>query len=136
MKLVLDTEPLASFFNNEKEADKVEGLLKSIDENRAEGFISAITLSELFCLFARAMDEGFSKNILSHIKDSNVSVVAVTEEIAETAGEFKFRYACKGRKDLPLADAIIAATAFIKNAELVSSDPHFDKIKEIKLRKL
>lgn len=40
---------------------------------------------------------------------------------------FKCRY-----RDVPVGDCIIAATATIKRSKVLSDDPHFDAIKEVK----
>ena len=61
MNYLLDTKALIAFFNNEDGADKVEVILKEIDENRADGFISAITITELYYLYSRRIEERVAK---------------------------------------------------------------------------
>ena len=65
-----------------------------------------------------------------HVKISRIRTEDVSEGIAELAGKFKFEYA-GGAKGLPLADAIIAATASVGRAIVISHEEHFKKIKEI-----
>jgi predicted nucleic acid-binding protein len=52
--------------------------------------------------------------------------MAVTEEIAVKAGEFK------GRHNISIADAFIAATAYFEGSTIISDDPDFKTIPEIK----
>ncbi|MBS7658926.1 PIN domain-containing protein [Candidatus Bathyarchaeota archaeon] len=49
----------------------------------------------------------------------------INEETAVKAGEFKAKY------DISIADAFIAATAYLKSSIVISDDPDFKKIKEI-----
>jgi predicted nucleic acid-binding protein len=121
MKYLLDTKALIAFFNNEKGADKVELILKAIDENDAEGFVSAITLTELYYLYARQFGEGFAKERIGLIKHSNLKVISITEDIATKAGEYKI-------KAIPIADALIAASAHSVDASVVTDDEHFDTL--------
>jgi len=53
MKYILDTKALIAFFNDEDGAENVEKILDDIDENKAEGFVSAITLTEVYYLYSR-----------------------------------------------------------------------------------
>ena len=50
----------------------------------------------------------------------------VDEEVAVKAGEFKGKY------DIPIADAFIAAAAHFEGATIISDDPDFEKISENK----
>jgi len=45
-------------------------------------------------------------------------------------GEFKLKYS-KANDPLPIADAIIAATAFVEKVPVLGEDEHFKKIREI-----
>ena len=121
MNYLLDTKALIAFFNNEDGADKVEAILKEIDENKAEGFISAITVTELYYLYSRRIGERLAKERIEQIKRSNLRVVPITEEIAMKAGEYKI-------KAIPIADALIAASAHSIDATVVTDDEHFEKV--------
>ncbi|MBA7524997.1 hypothetical protein ES705_17142 [subsurface metagenome] len=85
MKYLLDTKALIAFFNNEVGADFVERILGEIDENKAEGFVSAITLTEIYYLYYKI-------------------------------------------KAIPIADALIAASAHFVEAKVVTDDEHFEKL--------
>lgn len=137
MNIVLDTYPLIQFFKDEEKAEKVRDVLVRIERGEIRGSISSLTVSELFYILARFKGSDFARIVLNYIKASNINVIGVDTEIAEKGGEFKFIYGGKGsKKGLPIADAIIAATAWKEKAMLVTTDEHFGKIREIKLKLL
>ena len=121
MKYILDTKTLIAFFNNENGAKNVEKILNDVDENKAEGFVSAITLTEIYYLYARERGDDFAKRKIEQIKLSNLMMVVINEEIAIKAGEYKI-------KAIPIADALIAASAYFVGAKVVTDDEHFEKM--------
>ena len=121
MKYILDTKALIAFFNNEEGAKNVEKILKEIDENKAEGFVSAITLTEIYYLYSRERGEDFAKRKIEQIKLSNLKMVVIDDEIAIKAGVHKI-------KAIPIADALIAASAYFVDAKVVTDDEHFEKL--------
>lgn len=131
--LLFDTNPLVDFFKGQSETAKK--IISDSEEADIELGISAITISELFYILSRFAGEDFAKASIDNLK-TQLRTVPVNIEIAEKAGELKHRYAGQNKKGLPMADAIIAATAWHHGAELIATDPHFDKVKEIKIRKV
>jgi len=121
MKYLLDTKALIAFFNNEDGADKVAAILEEIDENKAEGFISAITVTELYYLYSRLVGGRVAKERIEQLKLSNLKIIPINEEIAMKAGEYKI-------KAIPIADALIAASAHFIDAHVVTDDEHFEKV--------
>ena len=71
MKYILDTKALIAFFNDEDGAENVEKILDDIDANKAEGFVSAITLTEVYYLYSRRSGECVAKKRIEQIKLSN-----------------------------------------------------------------
>jgi len=119
MKYLFDTKALIAFFNNEEGADFVEKLLREVDEGRVEGFVSSITLTEIYHLYLGRAGEKIAKKRVEQIRLSNLKVIAIDERIALKAGEYKARA-------IPIADALIAASAHFAGAKLVSDDRHFE----------
>ncbi|MCD6456588.1 MAG: PIN domain-containing protein [Methanophagales archaeon] len=117
----MDTKALIAFFNNEEGAKNVEKILKEIDENKAEGFVSAITLTEIYYLYSRERGEDFAKRKIEQIKLSNLKMVVIDDEIAIKAGVYKI-------KAIPIADALIAASAYFVDATVVTDGEHFEKL--------
>ena len=130
--LLFDTLPLVDFFKGQSET--VNKIILDSEQGKVKLGISAVTLSELFYILADFRGMNFAKACTENIK-SQLEVIPMDAELAEKAGELKFLYSGKGKKGMPMADAIIAATALMNNAQLITSDPHFDKIKGIKLKK-
>jgi len=121
MKFLLDTKALIAFFNDEEGAENVEKILKEIDENKAGGFVSAITLTEVYYLYSRERSADFAKMKIEQIKLSNLKSVVINEEIAIKAGEYKVGA-------IPIADALIAASAYFVGAKVVTDDEHFEHL--------
>ncbi|MCK4425005.1 PIN domain-containing protein [Candidatus Bathyarchaeota archaeon] len=131
MKVVLDTYPLIIFFKNEAGAEDIQEILYKIEKREIDASISTLTLSEIFYILARYVNMEFATTVLKYIR-INLKRTPVTDKIAEKGGQYKFKYA--GNKGMPLADAIIAATAFEEKAVLISGEKHFKKIEEIEAK--
>lgn len=129
MKVVLDTYPLMIFFKDEKGAEDVQRVLGKVERGEIEGLVSTLTLSEVFYILARFRGVDFAETVLKYI-GVNLRRIAISEGIAKRGGEFKFRYG----RGLPLADAIIAATAAEEKAVLISGEEHFGRVKEIEVK--
>lgn len=119
MNYLLDTKALIAFFNNEVGADIVEQILKEIDENCVAGFVSAITLTELYYIYLRRKGEQFAMVKIEQLKHSTLKVVAINGDIALKAGKYKV-------EAIPIADALIAASAHAVSAHVVTDDEHFE----------
>ena len=119
MKYLFDTKAVIAFFNNEDGAEFVEKLLKEVDEGKAEGFISSITLTEIYYLYLRRAGEEVARKRVEQIRLSNLKVVPIDEEVALKAGEYKV-------KAIPIADALIVASAYSVGAKVVTDDKHFE----------
>ncbi|MBO8181544.1 MAG: type II toxin-antitoxin system VapC family toxin [Archaeoglobus sp.] len=121
MRYLIDTKALVAFFNDEDGADFVERILREVDENKAEGFISSITLTEMYYIYSRRMGKDYALKRIEDIRASNLRIVAINDEIALKAGEYKLN-------PIPIADALIAACANFVGAKIVTDDEHFEKI--------
>lgn len=119
MRYLFDTKALVAFFNDEEGADFVEKLLREVDEDRAEGFISSITLTEIYYLYLRRAGKETAVKRVEQVRLSNLKVVAIDEDVALKAGEYKV-------KPIPIADALIAASAHSVGARVVTDDKHFE----------
>ncbi|MHA1505869.1 MAG: PIN domain-containing protein [Candidatus Asgardarchaeia archaeon] len=119
MRYLLDTKALVAFFNDEDGADFVERILKDVDEGKVEGFVSSITLTEIYYLYSRRMGRDIAKKRVEQIIFSNLRIVAIDEKVALKAGEYKIRA-------IPIADALIAASACSIGAKIVTDDKHFE----------
>ena len=121
MTYLFDTKALIAFFNDEEGAEFVERILVDIDENEAEGFICSITLTEIYYIYSRRVGKEYARKRVEQIRSSNLKVIAIDDDIALKAGEYKV-------KAIPIADALIAAAADSVNAKVVTDDEHFQKV--------
>ncbi|MCK5547455.1 MAG: PIN domain-containing protein [Thermoplasmata archaeon] len=129
-RYLFDTKALMAFFNEEKGADDVGFLLAEVDNQTAEGYISAITLTEIYYLYAHRFDENTAKKRVTALRVSNLKTVVIDDNIAVDAGRYK------ARKSIPVADALIAACASATGSHLVTDDKHFESagIRTIRFR--
>ena len=120
MRYLFDTSSLIAFFNGEAGEAEVKLLLETVEDGASEGFVSAITLTELFYLF-NAIDKGpTAKDVIESVMGSKLVVLPINVSTSLLAGEYK-------RRAIPIADALIAANAHEVGAKVVTDDPHFSK---------
>lgn len=121
-KIVLDTDVLIDVLRGRVAA-------RSFLEDVADRFVpccSVISVAELF-VGMRPEEEAGTRTFL----DSLV-ILPATQEIAETAGQFKKRSASRR---LELADCLIAATAFVEGATLATGNVKDYPMQEITVLK-
>lgn len=121
MRVVLDTW----VFLNSSKSSRI--LLHQVRDKALEGAVSTITFAELYSLlYKRVSDEGI-KRFRESLERLGLRDVPVTKEIAEEGGRYKAKYG------FSVADGIILATAVAEGADvLVTGDPDFEKVEEIK----
>ncbi len=105
---------LLAFFNDEKGAETIKEML----EKEKDVCVSAITLTELYYLYARKSGRKIASERVDQVR-YNLKVIPIDEKQAIQAGKYK-------TKKIPIADAIIAATAESIRAAVVTDDPHFE----------
>ncbi len=70
---------------------------------------------------------------MRELVDSGLEVVQLSRDVARESGILRAKY----REKIPWGDCFIAGTHIVEKADLVlSEDPHFRDIREIKARKL
>ncbi len=121
---VVDTSVLIDYLRGFGES---QGIMERVKNGEIQAGISTLTQTELFSGKGSEVEQTRRKieNVLEFFVKINVD-----EQVAIKAGEFRRRY------DVGIPDAIIAATAFISNAKLLTCDrSDFGKIKEIEAEK-
>jgi predicted nucleic acid-binding protein len=116
---LFDTSSIIALFDNEEGAAKVQKYFSEVDSNAAEGYISAVTVAELYGAYGRVDGEPAAINRILKLKESGIGVLIADEDIAMAAGKMKLR-------GVPTADALIAATAKAIGARLIAADKHFE----------
>ena len=95
--------------------------------SRNEGILPTIVMAELTQIICVLRGKDMAKSRYQALTQIGLDIQNLTPPIAEQAGLFKCPYS-----NLPMGDCIIAATAQLNHARILSDDPHFDCIEEIK----
>ena len=100
---------------------------RAVDEARQQGSVlvsSTITITELLSEMALAVGLETVQHRINSAKVAGIGFIPPSEAIASLAGEISLK-----DKTLPIADAIIAATALnTTQGRVYTDDPHFEKI--------
>lgn len=120
-KYVLDTSAILSLLYDEKEADQVEKILEKGRKQKAEIYISFITLTEVYYLLKpyQSKEEFTDYTYFRHFP---MEVIWADENLSDKAGFLKAEYG------LPLGDAWIAATANYLGAVVIHRDRDYLKL--------
>lgn len=92
-------------------------------DNLAEVITPTIVLYEVYKKLKRERKEEETLLVLAQIMKTRI--VPLNEEIALLAAEVSLRHT------LPMADAIVYATAVKENCPVVTSDPHFKGLADV-----
>ena len=128
MKEVIDTRFLAEYSNStspdiiEKTHRKMENLIAKKD-----GILPTIVIAEMVQITCGRLGKDMAGSLFQALIQSGLEIQSLTPQIAQQAGLYKCAF-----KNLPMGDCIIAATAQINHARILSDDPHFDCIEETK----
>lgn len=126
-KVVLDTKPLIKLFAREEGWDAVQKILSKIEAEGIEGAISVVTLTEIYYKYLQEKRPDLAKTRTEELRYAiYLKKMDIDEEVAVKAGEFKGKY------NVPIADAFIAATAYFEGSTIISDDADFKRIPEVK----
>jgi len=94
---------------------------------RKEGLLPTIVIGETVQMVCEKIGKEEAEICYLSLIRSGLEIEDLNQNIAKEAGLLKCRH-----RNIPMGDCIIAATATINSAKVLSDDPHFDAIKEIK----
>ncbi len=125
---VVDTRFLLEHFYSDgaETKRKTSKKLRELIE-RKEGILPTIVISEIVQVVCERIGKGEAEACYLLLVRSGLQVQSLDQNIAKEAGLLKCRY-----RNTPIGDCIIAATAKIKRAKVLSDDPHFDLLEEVK----
>jgi predicted nucleic acid-binding protein len=128
LKEVLDTRFLRECFfsNQDASRQKIARRLNSLIASN-EGILPTIVLAEITKIACALRGKDMAHSRFQALIQSGLQIQGLTPQIAEQAGLLKCQYS-----NLPMGDCIIAATALLNHARVLSDDPHFDELKEVK----
>jgi len=117
--------------NTAEPGEKARRLLQRIQQGEENAVTSALTFDEVFWAIRKHSAEGALEACQALLNFPNLEIAAVTKETILSALTIIKKYHVAPR------DAIHAATALAEKAEFImSTDPHFDKIKELRRKPL
>lgn len=126
-KIVLDTKPLIKLFAQEEGWDAVQAILSRVEVGDIEAAVSVVTLTEIYYRYMKEKRADLAEARLNQLRYAvYLKKLVIDEDVAVKAGDFK------GKHDISIADAFIAASAYFEEAVVISDDPDFEKIPEIK----
>ena len=126
-KIVLDTKPLIKLFAQEEGWDAVQKILSRVEAGDLEAAISVVTLTEIYYKYMKEKRADLAEARMNQLRYAlYLRKVGINEDVAVKASDFKGRY------DISIADAFIAATAYFEESTIISDDPDFEKILEVK----
>jgi predicted nucleic acid-binding protein len=128
LKEVLDTRFLREiFYPSQKEStQKLTRKLQALI-NANEGILPTVVIAEITQITCALRGKDMARSRSQSLIQSGLDVQPLTSQIAEQAGLLKCQYS-----NLPMGDCIIAATALVNHARVLSDDPHFDCIEGLK----
>ena len=126
-RIILDTKPLIKLFAKEDGWETVQKILICAEDGKIEAAMSVVTLTEVYYKYIREKRVDLAKTRTEELRYAlNVRKLEITEDVAIKAGEFKGKYS------IPVADAFIAATAYLDKSIVITDDADFKIVGEIK----
>lgn len=128
---VLDSWALIAFFEDEAAAEEVEKLLVRAGAGTHKLLLCVVNWGEIYYNTMRKVSREAAEQKAKEIAGLTIEVVGVDGEEMELVRQAAIY---KARRRLSYADALAAALAKIRNAELVTGDPEFKDLEgEIKI---
>lgn len=126
-KVVLDTKPLIKLFAKEEGWTNIRKTMSKVEAAEIEASISVVTLTEICYKYLQEKRPDLAKTRIEELRYAiYLKKLEIDEEVAVKAGEFKGKY------NVSIADAFIAAAAYFEGSIVISDDADFKKIAEIK----
>lgn len=122
MAYVLDTSALVSFFKDEPGAGEVEQVLRQ----PSSFLLPFMAVMELRYVLGRIFPSPRVDQIIRTLRASGAPIIESNPAWGAAAARLK------ARGGLSLADAWIASLALLHDAELMHSDPEFDRVKGLR----
>jgi predicted nucleic acid-binding protein len=112
--------------NTEEIGEKARALLQKIQQGDQQAATSVLTFDEVFWSIKKRKPELASETSYALLNFPNIAIIPADRKLALSALKIINEY------NLAPRDALHTATAIAVKADcIVSTDPHFDKIKEL-----
>jgi len=97
------------------------------------GILPSMVLAESYAIIRRDTGREVAEHRFKELVDSGLKVVPLSQEMARESGIIRAKY----HEKIPWGDCLIAGTHIVERADAVlSEDPHFKDIREVKARTL
>ena len=127
-RIVLDTKPLMKLFAREEGWEAAQKILSKVEADELEGAISVVTLTEVYYKYLQEKRPDLAKTRTEELRYAvYLRKLEIDEEVAVKAGEFKGKY------NVSVADAFIAASAYFEGSIIISDDADFRRIPDVKV---
>lgn len=121
-KIIVDSYGWIEYFSDGKLSDKYA---KYIESSSPENYFTpAIIIYEVYKKIITLYNEEDAINAVMHIENYS-RIVNIDTKLAIKGAEIRIN------EKLPMADALIKATADIHNAKIITSDPHFKDLDNV-----
>lgn len=129
MKEILDSRFLLTHFGakDEEVLSRTRTKLAALRKDR-RGVLPSIVIAEVVNAISQEAGRSEALAKLRAIEHASLEVVQLDAELAREAGFLQCMH-----RDLPMADCVIAATALRLRGRVVSNDPHFSKIRGLRM---
>ncbi len=121
---VLDTFALMAYFGDESGADFVESLLLDAQKSNIKLVMSVVNLGEVWYSIARHASVQEADAWVHNLRSWAIEIVDADWQLTHQAATYK------ARGGISYADCYAAALARLRQADLVTADPEFDKLKD------
>jgi predicted nucleic acid-binding protein len=126
-RVILDTKPLIKLFAKEDGWEAIQKILSKVEAGEIEAAISVVTLTEIYYKYLQEKMPELAKARTETLRYATyLGKLEIGEDIAVMAGEFKGKY------NVSIADAFIAASAYFEGLTVISDDTDFKRIPEVK----
>jgi len=120
---VLDTYALIAFLEDEPGADYVRNLLLEAESGSVKLAMCVVNLGELWYVIARSVSPAQADALLEETQGMSIEIVDADLKLTHQAAIFK------SKVGLSFADCYTAALGVLRQAEVVTGDPEFQKLK-------
>ena len=113
---------MIAFFENESAADKVAGILRNINGNKARGFMSVINWGEIYYNTMREAGIYEAEKVIEQFSKHSIQLVDADRDLTYRAAKLKAKY------HIAYAGCFAAALSSKLKAAVVTGDPEFEKL--------
>ena len=120
--LVFDTWAVIAYYEDEPAGERVAQILAEANENATPLWMSVVNAGEVWYVIARKTSPAEADTTISELLKLGIKLDNAEWKPARQAAVFKSKH------KMSYSDAFAAATAFQKNAHLVTGDKEFKQV--------